>query len=183
MTLRDAKTLCDSDLPDLGGHQVSDDLLPIDAVSFVRHDGILQQRLPGGQALDDENVEKDRTPFARRMRQARIDARLTQVAVAQKAGINQSTLSEIETDAHSSKYTPVLAAIYHADAHYLATGRAAKGAQSHWATRVAVLIDEFPLHLREQAMWRCQGALDAMHQAIEAQQSREPNQERSGNRA
>jgi DNA-binding XRE family transcriptional regulator len=183
MALRDAQMLCESDLPDLGVHQVGDDLLPVDAVSFVRHDGILQQRLPDCQTLDDDGVEKDRTPFARRMRQARIDARLTQVVVSQKAGISQSTLSQVETDAHSSKYTPVLAALYHVDAHYLATGKAARGAPSHWALKVATLIDEFPPHLREQATWRCQGALDAMHRSLEGQQSLEPNPERFDNRA
>jgi DNA-binding XRE family transcriptional regulator len=180
MALRDPETLCESDLSDLRIHQVSDDSLPC---SFVRHDGILPQRIHGSQAIDDPGVEKDRTPFARRMRQARVEAGLTQVVTSQKAGISQSTLSEIETDAHSSKYTPVLAALYHADPHYLATGKAAKGAPSHWALRVAALIDEFPPHLREQATWRCQGALDAMHRSLEGQQSPEPNPERFDNRA
>jgi DNA-binding XRE family transcriptional regulator len=180
MALRDPQTLCESDLCDPRGHEVSDKPLPC---SFFRHDGILPQRLHGSQAIDDPDVEKDRTPFARRMRQARVDAGLTQVVAAQKAGISQSTLAEIETDAHSSKYTPVLAALYRADPHYLATGKAARGAPSHWALRVAALIDEFPAHLREQATWRCQGALDAMHRSLEAQQSLEPNPERFDNRA
>jgi DNA-binding XRE family transcriptional regulator len=180
MALTDAETLCESHLGDLGGHEVGDEALPC---SSFRHAGILPQRLHGSQAIDDQDVEKDRTPFARRMRQARVEAGLTQVVTAQKAGISQSTLSEIETDAHSSKYTPVLASLYRADPHYLATGRTAKGAPSHWALKVAALIDEFPAHLREQATWRCQGALDAMHRSLEGQQSPEPNPERSGNRA
>jgi DNA-binding XRE family transcriptional regulator len=182
MSLRDAKTLGESDLSDLCGHEIGNELGPVH-VDDLRNFDILQQRLPGCQAIQDPDMEKERTPFGRRMRQARVDAGLTQVVAAQKAGISQSTLSDIETAANGSSYTPVLAALYHADAHYLATGRAAKGALSPWAMRVANLVDEFPSHLREQAMWRCQGALDAMHRAIEGPLSPEPNPERSGNRA
>jgi transcriptional regulator with XRE-family HTH domain len=182
MPLRNAETLGESDLRDLRGHEVSNDLGPVH-VDSLRNFDILRQRLPGCQAIQDPDMEKERTPFGRRMRQARLDAGLTQVTVAQKAGISQSTLSDIETASNGSSYTPVLAALYHADAHYLATGRAAKGALSPWAMRVATLVDEFQPHLREQAMWRCQGALDAMQRALEGPLSPEPNPERSGNRA
>lgn len=127
-------------------------------------------------------MEKRRTPFGARMRQARLDAGLTQVVAAKRAQIAQSTLAEIENDAHSSGYTPVLAEIYGADAHYLATGKARKvrGA-SQWATRVAGWVDEFPEALRQQAAWRCRGALDGFR--VELEEAPAPKKERVRSRS
>lgn len=68
-------------------------------------------------------TERDRTPFGQRLRKARIDAGKTQVQVCEAIGIRQSTLSELETSASGSSYTPALARLYGKDAHFLATGK------------------------------------------------------------
>jgi transcriptional regulator with XRE-family HTH domain len=69
--------------------------------------------------------DRERTPFGLRMLEARNAAGLTQKQVRDALGIAQSTLSELETEAHSSGYTSQLAALYKVDAHVLATGEAA----------------------------------------------------------
>ncbi|RIQ16068.1 XRE family transcriptional regulator [Bordetella avium] len=61
--------------------------------------------------------------FGRRLRQARKDANLTQAAAAKRAGMSQSTLSDLESDGSaSSTYTPRLAYIYGVNARWLADG-------------------------------------------------------------
>lgn len=66
--------------------------------------------------------DRARTSFGLRLYQARTAAGLTQKQVQAALGISQSTLSELEREAHSSGFTPVLATLYKADPHYLATG-------------------------------------------------------------
>ena len=68
-------------------------------------------------------MEKTRTPFGRRLFEARKKAKLTQQQVREKIGISQGTLSELETDAHGSSYTPALAELYGVSALYLAEGK------------------------------------------------------------
>lgn len=65
---------------------------------------------------------RERTPFAKRMVEAREAAGLTQVKACEILGIRQSTLAEIETTANSSRLTAQLATVYGVDPHHLATG-------------------------------------------------------------
>lgn len=65
---------------------------------------------------------RGQTPFGSRMRAARKHAGLTQVQVCERLKIRQSTLSELETKASSSGYTPQLAALYGVHPVWLATG-------------------------------------------------------------
>ena len=65
---------------------------------------------------------KTRSEYGSRLQQARRHAGLTQKQLAARAGMSQGTLSELETNAQSSGFTPQLAAACGVDAHWLATG-------------------------------------------------------------
>src|SRR4051794_26748677 len=71
--------------------------------------------------------ERGRTPFGQRMHLARKRAKLTQVQVRDALSVAQSTLSELETTAHSSGRTAEFAALYNCDARWLATGEESPG--------------------------------------------------------
>lgn len=61
--------------------------------------------------------------FGQRLRAARKNAKLTQAGTAKKAGMSQSTLSELESDEYpTSTFTPRLAHIYGVSARWLADG-------------------------------------------------------------
>lgn len=66
---------------------------------------------------------KTRTPFGQRLFDARKKAGLSQKAVRDKTGMAQSTLSELENDAHGSTYVAALAVLYNESAIYLAEGK------------------------------------------------------------
>jgi transcriptional regulator with XRE-family HTH domain len=74
-----------------------------------------------GILLNMENEE--RTPFGRRLFQARTDAGITQEAAAKAVGMkSQSTLAEAETTGKRSGFTTQLAELYKVSASWLATG-------------------------------------------------------------
>lgn len=62
------------------------------------------------------------TEFGKRLLKARLHAGLTQVDLAKKAGMAQSTITAAETTGAGSRKTPQLAAICGVSAHWLATG-------------------------------------------------------------
>lgn len=65
---------------------------------------------------------KDRTPFGSRLHAARMQAKLSQVALAKLAGMSQSSLAEAEKTGQGSAYTAQLAQHTGVDAHWLASG-------------------------------------------------------------
>lgn len=65
---------------------------------------------------------RDRTPFGSRMLIARKRAGLTQIQVQKALGVSQSTLSGLETEAHSSGKVVEYAMLYRVNPHWLATG-------------------------------------------------------------
>lgn len=65
----------------------------------------------------------ERTPFGKRLFEAREKAGLTQEVAAKRAGMSQGTLAEAEISGKRSGYTPQLAAIYSVDPVWLATGK------------------------------------------------------------
>lgn len=66
--------------------------------------------------------ERDRTPFGRRVWEARTEAKLTQKDLCKAAGMAQSTLAEAETTAHGSSFTAQIAAATGVSAEWLASG-------------------------------------------------------------
>lgn len=62
------------------------------------------------------------TDFGRRLKRARKHAGLTQKQLAPLVGMSQSNLSELETVAHESRKTVLLAHACKVDAYWLATG-------------------------------------------------------------
>jgi transcriptional regulator with XRE-family HTH domain len=73
-----------------------------------------------------DEIEKGRTPFGKRMYEARLDAGYTQQDVERLVGIKQSTLSDMETIGKRSGYTSQLAALYGYNPVFLATGKGEK---------------------------------------------------------
>lgn len=69
---------------------------------------------------------KPRTDFGLRLYEARKDAKLTQQQLAKAVGMAQSTLTEAETTASGSSFTPQLAAACGVRAEWLATGKEPK---------------------------------------------------------
>lgn len=63
------------------------------------------------------------TEYGRRLRAARKHADLTQVQLAQRTGIPQSTISTAERLGNGSADTPIFAKACGVDAHWLATGK------------------------------------------------------------
>lgn len=81
--------------------------------------------------------EIERTPFGQRLFDARTQAGLKQVPAAEKIGIGQSALAELEKKGLGSSYTIVMARVYGCDAHWLATGEGSpnyRGAQEQLAS-------------------------------------------------
>ena len=62
------------------------------------------------------------TDFGSHLKQARKLAGLTQVQLAKKVGISQSTLAELERHGYGSAYSPQIAQALHVSATWLATG-------------------------------------------------------------
>jgi len=72
----------------------------------------------------------ERTPFGKRLFDAREAAKLTQKQAAKKVGMAQSTLAEAEISGKRSGYTPQLAELYGVSAKWLATGNGESPAAS-----------------------------------------------------
>lgn len=122
--LRTSDALADQLLCPAPRAEFGDELAP---VHFGPVENRLPDILPNGLPIRkpctvSAMANRDRTPFGARMHQARKLAGMTQKEAAAAAGVSQSTLSELETDAHSSGYTPIFAGIYGVDAMALATG-------------------------------------------------------------
>jgi transcriptional regulator with XRE-family HTH domain len=67
---------------------------------------------------------EERTPFGRRLFDARSSAKITQEAAAKAVGMrSQSTLAEAELTGKRSGFTPQLAELYKVSAKWLATGK------------------------------------------------------------
>lgn len=66
---------------------------------------------------------EERTPFGRRLFEARTAAGMTQEDAAKDAGMSQSTLAEAEISGKRSGFTVQLAALYKVSAAWLATGK------------------------------------------------------------
>lgn len=62
------------------------------------------------------------TEFGQRLRAARTAAKMTQKVLANKVGIGQSTIAELEKTANGSSHVPVIAAALKCSALWLATG-------------------------------------------------------------
>lgn len=62
------------------------------------------------------------TEFGKRLRQARLYAKMTQVEVSQATGISQSTISTAERESYGSLDTPKYAHLYKVNSNWLATG-------------------------------------------------------------
>lgn len=75
--------------------------------------------------------QKERTPFGQRLSDARKAAKLTQVKLAELAGMAQGTLAELEWIGQGSSYTPMLAAACGVSAEWLA-GAADASADPDW---------------------------------------------------
>jgi DNA-binding XRE family transcriptional regulator len=75
--------------------------------------------------MENKN-EIGRTPFEKRMFEAREEAGYTQKQVEELVGIKQSTLSELETTGKRSGYTAQLANLYGYNPIFLATGKGDK---------------------------------------------------------
>lgn len=99
-----------------------------------------------------EDVE--RTPFGRRLFQAREAAKLSQKAVERAIGIKQNTLSEAEIKGKRSGKVPELAALYRVNPIWLATGKGpreiAPANTAAEATKTPYLVK--PKGKREQRM-------------------------------
>jgi len=68
-------------------------------------------------------IPDERTPFGKRLFEARERAGLTQERAAKLAGMSQGTLAEAEVSGKRSGYTPQLAVIYSVDPVWLSTGK------------------------------------------------------------
>lgn len=79
---------------------------------------------------NDGMEDIERTPFGRRLFEARTEARngkgYTQAEAAGKVGMMQSTLSEAEISGKRSGFTSQLASLYGVSATWLATGKGKK---------------------------------------------------------
>lgn len=62
------------------------------------------------------------TEFGKRVKAARKNAGLSQIALAREVGISQGTLSEMESMGHASTVTAQIASVCRVDANWLATG-------------------------------------------------------------
>lgn len=94
--------------------------------------------------------QRERTPFGQRMHAARAHAQLTQMEVHAAIGIGQSTLTDLESTASSSGWTPQLAGLYEVDALWLATG--AGRAPSWWDSQHLVAGEERTPYVVAQSM-------------------------------
>lgn len=65
------------------------------------------------------------TDYGKRLRAARLHAKLTQMGLAEKTGISQSTISTAERENQGSSDTHIYAKACGVDAHWLATGEGA----------------------------------------------------------
>ena len=105
--------------------KVDDDLLPVHERGLKHRDADI---VPNG--LPNVNIgklmavrEPTRTAFGQRIYDERMRLGLKQLAVAQKLGIRQGTLSELEKKGHGTSHVATLAAIYNVDPVWLATGK------------------------------------------------------------
>ncbi len=163
--LIDAQAIADLLLCPAGTKDLGDELLPVfhgGSQNALPH--IVPHEPPHPQAPHDMRMgKKGRTPFGQRMYEARRDAGLTQVQAAKKAGVDQSTVSLAETTAFHSKHTGALAAVYKADAVYLATGKVSPGrlapGLSRWAIELGQELDTWPEDERESVLDYCRGAM------------------------
>jgi len=105
-----------------------------------RNSAILVKRQTDIEYRDTDKMEKEeRTPFGRRLLDARESAGYTQEDAAKAVGMrSQSTLAEAEISGKRSGFTPQLAALYGVSASWLATGKGAK--QSYEALESASSI-------------------------------------------
>lgn len=67
-------------------------------------------------------ANRDRTEFGARMREAREAIGLSQSMVAEKLGISQGTLSELERTAKGTSHIVAFASLYDVSPEWLATG-------------------------------------------------------------
>lgn len=72
--------------------------------------------------LADMGRVKERTDFGQRVLAARKHANLSQTELAKKAGLSQSGIVHLETDAESSTKTPLIAQVCGVRTMWLATG-------------------------------------------------------------
>ncbi|MGI4776921.1 MAG: helix-turn-helix domain-containing protein [Janthinobacterium lividum] len=90
-----------------------------------------------GNPLKDKTIlrpmrEKTRSEYGARVVAARKHANLTQVQLAKRLGISQSTLAESETTAQGSSYTPQVAVACGVSPVWLATGKGSMIDVSGW---------------------------------------------------
>lgn len=124
---------------------------PIGGCVF-RHADILRVRCPDSQALDHPGMpsprwsDDQRTPFAVRMRAARTYSALSQKDAADRIGIKQGTLSELEKTATKSAHTAKAAQVYGVNAAWLQDGAGSMLSEplkfSKHALFVAARLDE-----------------------------------------
>jgi DNA-binding XRE family transcriptional regulator len=90
--------------------------------------------------------DEKRSPFAQRMRAARVHAGLNQQDAAKKIGIQQGSLSELEKTATKSAHTAKAATVYKVSATWLQDGTGSMLATPHTfsqrAAFVAARLDE-----------------------------------------
>lgn len=123
------------------------------------------------------------TDYGKRLRQARISAKLTQEQASALAGIPQSTISTAERLGHGSSETPVYARVYGVSALWLAKGEgemrpvqtdppaASAGEASSTAMELALLYDLIPVADRLRRVKAYNAATKAILDVLEAQPS------------
>lgn len=127
--LSDRTSFGDLNLRHVCARQVGDQRLPVHRFAPKhRIADIVPTGLPivnMGRLGAMEQTERKRTEFGKRMLAARKAVKpkeLTQAYVCEQLGMRQSTLSELETNAHGSSKTTEFAKLYGVDPHWLATG-------------------------------------------------------------
>jgi transcriptional regulator with XRE-family HTH domain len=122
--LSDAALLGDLRLHEVPGDEVGDQSLPVHVSSPKhRYADIVHSGLPIvniGKLMSVPN--RDRTPFGHRLLTARKAAGMTQPQVAERLGMSQGTIAELEKKGQGSSRTIEFAALYGVDAGWLATG-------------------------------------------------------------
>lgn len=103
---------------------------------MYRHPDILENGFPivhiGKLMSMGKRSERERTPFGKRMLEAREHAHLTQKEVQKLMGVSQSTLSGLEGPDASSSRTVEFARLYGCDPIWLATGEG----QPNWGAPI-----------------------------------------------
>lgn len=86
--------------------------------------------------------EKSRTPFGQRVYEARTEAKLTQIQLAVKVGMAQTTLVDAESTSHGSSFTAQIAEATGVRAEWLASGAGPKHPQQAPAPEYAGTMNQ-----------------------------------------